>query len=131
MFSRVTAVTLAAGVGVYAVVLLCAFALHESSLAISHRIASAQVVLWMAVIGLVNAYVGSAATLLRAQKKEPMLPVSIAVALGYVLAMALLRDSPAERLFMAFAAVQLMLALPLTLRALRRSGLLNERAAEA
>lgn len=127
MFSKVTAVTLVAALGVYAVVFLCVYALHESSLAISHRIGSAQIVFWMAVIGLVNAYVGSAATLLRSQKKEPMLPVSIAVALGYVLAMTILRDSKVEKLFMAFAAVQLVLAVPLTLMALRRSGLINYR----
>lgn len=127
LFSKVTTVTLAAAVGVYAVVVLCTYGLHHSELAIARRIADTQVVLWMAAIGLVNAYVGSAATLLRAQKKEPMLPVSVAVALGYVLAMAVLREATLEHLFMAFAAVQLGFAAPLTMKILKKSGLLNYR----
>lgn len=131
MFSKVTTVTLVAAFGVYTVVLLCAYGLHNSGLAIAHRIGSPLMVLWMTVIGLASAYVGSAATLLRAQKKEPMLPVSIAVALGYVLAMAILRDASVEHLFMAFAAVQLGFALPLTVMALRKSGLLNYRRVES
>lgn len=127
LFFKVTAVTLVAALAVYTLVLLCVYSIQYFDLAISHRIASLQVVLWLAVIGLVNAYVGSAATLLRAQKKEPMLPVSIVVAFGYVLAMVALPDMGIEYLFMAFAAVQMGLALPFTIMILRGSGLLQYR----
>ncbi|MCU7373338.1 hypothetical protein PEC18_21560 [Paucibacter sp. O1-1] len=125
IFTKVTLVTLGAGVLAYALVLAGTYGAGRAELSISHRLASAQVVLWMTVIGLVNAYVGSAATLLRAQKKEPMLPVSIAVALGYVLAMASLQSAVIEHLFMAFAVVQVCIALPFTILTLRKSGLLS------
>ncbi|MFN3630863.1 MAG: hypothetical protein ACK4XK_12545, partial [Casimicrobiaceae bacterium] len=129
IFTKVTLVTLGAGVLAYALVLVGTYAAEHAELSISHRLASAQVVLWMTVIGLVNAYVGSAATLLRAQKKEPMLPVSIAVALGYVLAMASLQNADIELLFMAFAVVQVCIALPFTILTLRKSGLLSHQPA--
>ena len=85
----------------------------------------------MAVIGLINAYIGSAATLLRAQKKEPMLPVSIAVALSYVLAMVSLQNAHIESIFIAFAVVQLCIALPFTILTLRKSGLMSNQPASA
>lgn len=129
IFYKVTRVTLLGGLLVYALVLLATFGAQQADLSITHRMASSQVVTWMAVIGLVNAYVGSAATLLRAQKLEPMLPISIVVALGYVLAMACFRESSVEHLFMAFAAVQVCIALPLTVMTVRKSGILNYRAA--
>ena len=84
LFLKVTSITLIAALVVYTLVLLCVYSIQHFDLAILHRIPSLQVVLWLAIIGLVNAYVGSAATLLRAEKKEPMLPVSILVAIGYI-----------------------------------------------
>lgn len=131
IFGKVTRITLLTGLAVYALVLLATYGAQATDLSITHRMASPPVVIWMAVIGLVNAYVGSAATLLRAQKREPMLPISIAVALGYVLAMACLRDASVEHLFMAFAAVQIGVALPFTAMTVRKSGLLNYRTVPA
>lgn len=131
IFGKVTRITLVAGLAVYALVLLGTYGARAAGLAITHRMASPQVVIWMAVIGLVNAYVGSAATLLRAQKREPMLPISIAVALGYVLAMVCLQGASVEHLFMAFTAVQVGVALPLTAMTVRKSGLLNYRTVPA
>lgn len=127
IFSKVTIVTLLAAMLVYTLVLLATYWAQHANLSITHRMASAQVVMWMAVIGLVNAYVGSAATLLRAQKREPMLPISIVVALCYVLTMTSLQEASIEHLFMAFAAVQVGIALPFTAMTLRKSCLLNYR----
>jgi hypothetical protein len=127
IFFRVTGVTLMFGLAVYAMVLLGTFLVGQADLSITHRMASTQVVICMVIIGLVNAYVGSAATLLRAQKLEPMLPISIVVALGYVLCMSYLQNSSVEHLFMAFAAIQVGIALPLTAITVRKSGLLNYR----
>jgi hypothetical protein len=124
-FSRVTRITLLAGLAVYSVVVLGTYVAWQTELSIMHRMASTQVVVWMSVIGLVNAYVGSAATLLRAQKREPMLPISIIVALVYVLTMTCLREASVERLFFAFAAIQVGIALPFTVVILRKSGILN------
>jgi len=131
IFTRVTRVTLFTGLAVYVLVLMATYWAQAADLSIIHRMASPQVVTCMAVIGLVNAYVGSAATLLRAQKREPMLPISIIVALVYVLTMAFLKDASVEHLFMAFAAVQIGIALPFTAMAVRKSGLLNYRTVPA
>ena len=124
-FRKVTVITLSTAVCVYALVLLSMHLLRRTDLAIAERILSVEVILFMAIIGLVNAYIGSAATLLRAQKKEPMLKVSIAAAIGYVLAMVTLRNTTIENLYMAFAAVQLGITLPLTIMAIKRSGLIK------
>ena len=131
IFSKVTMVTLVAAMLVYALVLLTTYLAWHADLSITHRMASAQVVMWMVAIGLVNAYVGSVATLLRAQKREPMLPISIVVALCYVLAMASLQKASIEHLFMTFAAIQVGIALPFTAMTLRKSGILNYRTVPA
>lgn len=124
-YKKVTLVTMLAAFVVYLLLLLSVVLANYFDLAISLRIPQPSVVAWLALIGLVNAYVGSVATLLRAQKKEPMLPVSAAVAFGYVSAMLTLTDLNIQYLFMAFALVQLILAIPLTMAALKKSGLLN------
>jgi hypothetical protein len=125
LYQKVTFVTIAAACLVY-FLLFCAIGLAKYfDLSVSHRIPDMSVTMWFVLIGLVNAYVGSAATLLRAQKKEPMLPVSAIVAFGYVTAMFMLNGSASKYLFMVFALVQLALALPLTMAVLKKSKLLN------
>ena len=130
-FSRVTLVTLAAAIAVYACVLLAAYAGKHSGLPIAGSLPSTEIVACMAVIGLANAFGGSIATLLRAQKKDPMLPMSVAVAMGYVLAMALLQGTSIERLFAAFVGIQLCVATPMALLALKNSRLLTPRSVAA
>ena len=130
-FSRVTGVTLAAAVAVYACALLAAYAGKHSGLPIAGSLPSMAIVACMAAIGLANAFGGSIATLLRAQKKDPMLPMSVAVALGYVLAMALLQGASIERLFVAFVGIQLCVATPMALLALKNSRLLTHRSVAA
>jgi hypothetical protein len=75
----------------------------------------------MAIIGIVNAYVGSSAILLRAEKREPMLIISAWIAVGYFFSMLFLRNSSLLSLFMAFSLVQLCLALPFTALAVKKS----------
>lgn len=124
-FYKVTVVTVGAAFCVYTMVLLGMYILQLYDLEMGSRIVSLEVALWMVIIGLINAYIGSAATLLRAQKKEPMLKISIAAAIGYVLAMAALQNTTIEHLYAAFMAVQLCIALPLTIMAIKKSGLIR------
>lgn len=125
LFSRVTKVTLGAGLVIYVSVLIATYMSKYFELSITQSIASSQVVFCMVVIGLVNAFGGSIATLLRAQRKEPMLPMSAAVAFSYVIAMVFLQGATIEQLFMWFVIIQLFVATPMALLALKKSGLLK------
>lgn len=127
IFSKVNRNTLLCSLGVYTLLVLSVLGAQHAHLPFMHRIANTQVAIWMAVIGMANAYIGSAATLLRAQKLEPMLPVSIIVALGYLLAMVCFQDARVEHLFMAFALIQVAIAVPITALILYKSDILNFR----
>jgi hypothetical protein len=89
------------------------------------RIPSFQTLFLMGAIGVANAYVGSAATLLRAQKTEPMMWISLIVAFGYALGMLANKDLSVEHLFLAFCAVQICVAWPMTSNELKKSGLVS------
>lgn len=129
IFKKVTTITVITATCIYSAVLVFMVLIQETTLEIADRLINPEVILFMVIIGITNAYVGSAATLLRAQKKEPMLVASLATASSYIVAMATMQTmqtSSIEGLYFSFTIVQLLVTLPLTIMAIKRSSLLSK-----
>ncbi len=112
---RSTAVTAVLGFTVVAVV---AIANHQGITAI-HRIASPDTLFWIACASVANTAVYSAATYMRAHREEPMLPVSVVIALLTIIAVVLMRDD-VIRMMMVYAAICTCISLPWTALLLKR-----------
>jgi hypothetical protein len=126
LFSKVTIFSLAAAVVIYGMVLLSSALIKNYIPFFSYRLANTEVIFWMAVIGMINVYVGSASTLVRAQKKEPMLLSSIAISLSYIISMLYLKNAVVDYLFMIFALIQIFIALPFTIIIIKKSNIMNK-----
>lgn len=113
-FRRTTWISLIAGCVAYAGLIATFWLLSERFTFLSGRLPDGAILLSLGIIGICNIYVGSAATLLRAFKKEPMLPISLVAALLYMVVMLATRDRQPDDLFMLIAAVQLLVILPST-----------------
>src|SRR5690606_24103979 len=114
-FRRTTLISLAVSTFAYAglVIMLVVMAKYLSFL--SGRLPELNVLIALAIIGVANLYVGSAATLMRAFKREPMLPISIVAAAIYVGAMFLSHRSNSEVLFALMTIGQVIIIVPLTI----------------
>lgn len=88
LYFRVTTATISISIPVYILIVLFVYYFSKYIPVLMARIASVEVLIALSLIGLVNVYVGSVATLLRSFKKEPMLIVSLAVAFFTLILMA-------------------------------------------
>lgn len=86
---------------------------NKFNFALTHRIASADTLFWIALAATVNSAVYAAAVYMRAHREEPMLPVSIVAALLTLSVLALFKNN-VTHMMIGYAAVNACVGLPWT-----------------
>ena len=89
MYKKVTRISISIAIPSYVFLICLAIYLSGQNVAFMGRVSDVEILGALSLIGLVNIYSGSVATMLRSFKKEPMLTVSIMAALVTVGLMAL------------------------------------------
>jgi hypothetical protein len=102
----------------YTIVALVALGKHQDIDA-ANRIASADVLFWIACASTVNAVVYIKAVYMRAHREEPMLPVSVVSALLTLAVIAFLKDDVAH-MMLGYAFISLCVSAPWTYLLYRR-----------
>lgn len=115
MFFRTTLFSLFSGIVGFSGILVVLITLSKHLDIFSNRVPEINILVALGIIGMANLYVGSAATLMRAFKQEPMLPISILAAALYVTAMYFTSRLNPTIFFYLITAGQVLIIVPSTM----------------